>query len=50
MLNTFGVMEDPKNVVKEIKARYGDIVDRTSGGFSFVDTEQRLEMIQELRA
>lgn len=50
MLNTFGVMEEPKNVVKEIKARYGDIVDRTSGGFSFVDTEQRLEMIQALRA
>lgn len=50
MLNTFGVMTEPGKVVGEIKARYGDVVDRTSGGFSFVDTEQRLEMIRELRA
>lgn len=50
MLNTFGVMDEPQNVVAEIKSRFGDIVDRTSGGFGFVDTEQRLEMIAELRA
>lgn len=50
MLNVFGVMEEPGNVVSVIKERYGDIVDRTSGGFTFVDTEQRVQMIADLRA
>ncbi|MBO6555654.1 MAG: TIGR03617 family F420-dependent LLM class oxidoreductase [Pseudomonadales bacterium] len=50
MLNTFGVMGEPDSIVTEIKSRFGDIVDRTSGGFTFVDTEKRLEMVQELRA
>ena len=50
MLNTFGVMGEPEGIVAGIKSRYGDVVDRTSGAFTFVDTEQRLEMIKELRA
>ena len=50
MLNVFSVMDEPENVVAEIKSRFGDISDRTSGGFGFVDTEQRLSMIAELRA
>ncbi|MBT4493917.1 MAG: TIGR03617 family F420-dependent LLM class oxidoreductase [Gammaproteobacteria bacterium] len=50
MLNVFGVMGEPDSIVAEIKSRYGDIVDRTSGGFGFVDNEKRQEMIAELRA
>lgn len=50
MLNTFGVMGEPKDVVPEILSRYGDFTDRTSGGFGFVDDEERVSMIQALRA
>lgn len=50
MLKVFGVMGEPKDIVGEIKSRYGDIVDRTNGGFTFVDHEQRLEMVADLRA
>jgi probable F420-dependent oxidoreductase len=50
MLNVFGIMTEPGGVVGEIKSRFGDVVDRTSGGFGFVDSDQRLSMIQDLRA
>lgn len=50
MLNIFGIMGEPRDVVPEIKKRYGDFVDRTSGGFTFVDQEERLEMVADLRA
>jgi len=49
MLNTFG-MGEPETLVSEIKRRYGDIADRTGGGFTFVDTDQRLKMVADLRA
>ena len=50
MLNVFAVMGEPSGVVGEIKSRFGDIVDRTSGGFGFVDSDERLQMISALRA
>lgn len=50
MLNTFGVMGEPDIVVSEIKKRYGDFTDRTSGGFTFVDNDKRQQMIAELKA
>jgi len=50
MLNTFGVMGEPDVVVDEIKKRYGDFVDRTSGGLNFVGNEKRQAMIEELKA
>lgn len=50
MLNTFGVMGEPGMLVGEIKQRYGDFVDRTSGGFTFVGSDKRKEMIAELKA
>ena len=49
MLNTFAVMEEPGKVVGEIKSRFGDIVDRTSGAFGFVDANRRQEMVEDLR-
>ncbi len=50
ILNVFGIMDEPQNIVAEMKSRFGDVVDRTSGGFGFVDTEQRQQMVAELRA
>lgn len=50
MLNTFGVMGEPDTIVPEIKKRFGDLVDRTSGGFAFADREKRQEMIAELKS
>ncbi len=50
MLNTFGIMGEPKDIVPAIQYRYGDFTDRTSGGFAFVDDEERVSMIQALRA
>lgn len=50
MLNTFGVMGEPDVIVSEIKSRYGDFTDRTSGGFTFVDGERRQQMIASLKA
>ena len=50
MLNTFGIMGEPKDIVPAIQDRYGDFTDRTSGGFAFVDDEERVSMIQTLRA
>jgi len=50
MLNVFGVMGEPDTLVDQIKSRYGDFIDRTAGGFSFVDKEVQTQMIAELRA
>ncbi|MEX2326497.1 MAG: LLM class flavin-dependent oxidoreductase, partial [Pseudomonadales bacterium] len=50
MLNTFGIMGEPGTIVPEIKKRYGDFTDRTSGGFTFVDGEERKAMIADLKA
>ncbi|MCB1644528.1 MAG: TIGR03617 family F420-dependent LLM class oxidoreductase [Pseudomonadales bacterium] len=50
MLNTFGIMGEPETIVPEMKRRFGDIVDRTSGALTFVDDETRLKMVAELRA
>lgn len=50
MLNTFGVMGEPETIVAEMKSRYGDFTDRTSGGFFFVDDDKRQQMVADLRA
>ena len=50
ILDVMGVVGEPDQVVKEMLARYGDFTDRTSGAFSFVDSEQRVNMVSALRA
>lgn len=51
MLDIFGVVAEPDKLVEAMLARYGDIVDRTSGGFDFIsDRDQRKEMMAKLRA
>jgi probable F420-dependent oxidoreductase len=49
MLNTFGIVAEPHELIPEIKRRYGDIVDRTSGAFPFVEKQTQRDMISELR-
>ncbi len=50
MLNAFGVMGEPDGIVDEIISRYGDFTDRINGGFGFVDSEKRQQMVAALRA
>ena len=50
MLNTMGIMAAPSDIVPEIKQRYGDFMDRTSGAFGFVDQDTRTAMVAALRA
>ena len=50
MLNAFGVMGEPGNIVSEMQKRYGDFTDRTGGSFGFVDADQRLDMVAQLRS
>jgi len=50
ILDVMGVVGEPDQVVKEMLARYGDFTDRTSGAFSFVASEQRVNMVSALRA
>lgn len=49
MVNTFGIVAEPHELIAEMKKRFGDIVDRTSGAFPFVDKDTQREMIAELR-
>ena len=50
ILDVMGVVGEPDQVINEMLARYGYFTDRTSGAFSFVDTEQRVNMVSALRA
>ncbi len=50
MLNVFGIMDEPGNLVARIKTRFDGLIDRTSGDFHFVNDEDRLQMIADLRA
>jgi len=51
MLDVFGVVASPDKLVDAMLGRYGDIIDRTSGGFEFVsDRDQRIEMMAKLKA
>lgn len=49
MLNTFGIMAEPVNIVRELKRRYGDFIDRTDGSFNFVGSAARASMVADLR-
>ncbi|HSG91509.1 MAG TPA: TIGR03617 family F420-dependent LLM class oxidoreductase [Pseudomonadales bacterium] len=50
LLQHFAIVGEPDTIVPGILARFGDLVDRTSAAFEFVDAEQRSAMIQALRA
>ena len=50
LLHHFAIVGEPDTVVPELLRRFGDLIDRTSAGFDFVDAEQRSSMIRALRA
>ncbi|NJN51468.1 MAG: TIGR03617 family F420-dependent LLM class oxidoreductase [Gammaproteobacteria bacterium] len=50
LLKEFAVVGEPKDVVPEMKRRFGSVVDRTSGSFGFVDDAERSKMVAALKA
>ena len=50
ILNVFSVMSETENLADIIKQRYGDFTTRTSGAFSFVDSETRQDIITKLKS
>jgi probable F420-dependent oxidoreductase len=50
ILNAFAVVGEPPSIPGQIKARYGDIIDRTSAAYASIPREDRLNIIRELSA
>ena len=51
ILSTFAVVEEkPEASVETFKARYGDLVDRTTANFAATDQEHREALMAKLRA
>jgi len=49
ILKAFAVVGEPKAIVPEMQRRYGKFVDRTSASFDFVDRDERVRLIAQLR-
>lgn len=50
MLDSFAIVEEPANVAGAFRARYGDIVDRTSAAYGGLPRDARAEIVRELTA
>ncbi len=50
IMNAFAVVGEPASIPGQIKARYGDVIDRTSAAYASLPTEDRRKMIKELTA
>ena len=50
MLSEFAIIEEPANIARAFKARYGDIVDRTSAAYGGLPKEARANIVAELAA
>ncbi len=50
ILNPFAVVGEPASIAGQIKARYGDIIDRTSAAYANIPKEDRINIISELTA
>ena len=50
MLGAFAVVEEPANIARNFKARYGDLVDRTSAAYANLAKEERANIVQEMIA
>lgn len=50
VLKEFAVVGEPKDIIPEMKRRYGDFVDRTSVGIAFADADERAAAMKELQA
>ncbi len=50
MLESFAVVGEPSTIAGQIKARYGDLIDRTSAAYANIPKEDRAAIIADLRA
>ena len=50
MVDAFAIVGEPRAIPKQLKARYGDIVDRTSAAYANIPKEDRVAIISELTA
>ena len=50
MLDSFAIVEEPANIAGAFRARYGDIVDRTSAAYGGLPQDARAEIVRELTA
>ena len=49
LLNKIAVVDEPEKIVAGISKRFGDLIDRTSGDFNFVEGEDKQRMIKQLQ-
>jgi hypothetical protein len=48
ILKEFAVIGEPETIPGQMKARYGDVVDRTSAAYANIPKDKRLAIIREL--
>lgn len=48
ILKEFAVIGEPSTIAGQIKARYGDLIDRTSAAYANIEREDRIKIIKEL--
>ena len=50
ILNEFAVVGEPADIAARIKARYGDLIDRTSAAYAHIPKSDRIKIIEALSA
>ncbi len=50
LLREFAVLGEPASIPEQIKARYGDLIDRTSAAYTTLAKEDRRKIIEQLTA
>jgi probable F420-dependent oxidoreductase len=50
ILSAFAVVGEPQTIARQIRARYGDLIDRTSAAYASIAKEDRQKIIAELSA
>ncbi|NJN51469.1 MAG: LLM class F420-dependent oxidoreductase [Gammaproteobacteria bacterium] len=50
ILDAFAVVGEPSSIPAQIKARYGDLIDRTSAAYANIGAADRAKLIKELTA
>ena len=48
ILKEFAIIGEPDTISSQMKARYGDLVDRTSAAYANIPKDKRLAIIREL--
>jgi len=49
VLNEFAVVGEPAGIAKQIKSRYGDIIDRTSAAYASLDADATAEFLAAMK-